>query len=80
MRQRGEKFIVVRSRPQSVGSACVGGGVLAGVIELYLEFGDVAGLLFLLQLVGGVELVQRPPLLALLEEVFLHLRQKTRTR
>ena len=80
MRQRGEKFIVVRSRPRSVGSACVGGGVLAGVIELYLEFGDVAGLLFLLQLVGGVELVQRPPLLALLEEVFLHLRQKTPTR
>lgn len=58
----------------------MGGGVLAGAIELHLEFGDVAGLLFLLQLVGGVELVQRPPLLALLEEVFLHLRQKTPTR
>lgn len=70
----------MRSRPRSVGSACVGRVVLAGVVELYFELGDLAGLLFLFQLVGGVELVQRPPLLTLLEEVFLDLRQKTLTR
>ena len=75
-----ERFKVGRGGPLSEGSICVWGWVLAGVVELYLEFRDVAGLLFLLQLVCGVELVQRPPLLTLLEEVFFYLCQKTLTR
>jgi len=75
-----EGFKVGRGGPLSEGSICVWGSVLSGVVELYLELCDVAGLLFLVQLVRGVELVQRPPLLTLLEEVFFDLCQKTLTR
>jgi hypothetical protein len=58
----------------------VGEGLLAGVVELDLEFGDLASFLFLLQLGGGVKQVQLPGLLALVEEIFLDLDQKTLTR
>ena len=54
--------------------------LLAGVVELDLEFSDLTGFLFLLQLGGGTKLVHLPCFLALVEEVFLDLSQKTLTR